>query len=141
MNAVTSHISVAEIIALAAKQGHCTPAAIKGKRRFKHLVKVRFRAMTVARMIRQDKSLPTLGRLFGGRDHSTVHHALKQQYLRVHQDPQEAQATEALWLAAMLEASKRQRATHERAIAALRQQELALEHACSMAARMTDQVQ
>lgn len=139
--AANQHISVNEIIAIAAEQAGIKPADITGKRRIRRLVKVRFRAMAVARMIRQDKSLPLLGRIFGGRDHSTVDHALAKQYVRVHTDPQEAAATEALWRAAMLQAFNRHIAAMEEVLAVQRQQEEALAHAARLAAEMEGQLQ
>jgi hypothetical protein len=50
---------------------------IKGNRRSKHIVAARHEAIVEAALARPDMSLPELGRQFGGRDHTTILHALR----------------------------------------------------------------
>jgi hypothetical protein len=49
---------------------------LKGDRRHRSIVAARQVAMYQIRYRRPDLSYPAIGRFFGGRDHSTVHHAV-----------------------------------------------------------------
>ncbi|QKV17840.1 helix-turn-helix domain-containing protein [Oricola thermophila] len=70
-------ISVEQIIREEAARAGITPGELKGRRRKKNIVEARQRAIARAYRERPDLSLPQLGRLFGGRDHSTILHAVK----------------------------------------------------------------
>lgn len=53
-----------------------TVAQIKGATRMRRIVEARQLAMHAVRMERFDLSYPTIGKWFGGRDHTTVMHAV-----------------------------------------------------------------
>jgi hypothetical protein len=50
---------------------------LKGSHRNRYIVKARHRAMYEVYMQRRDMSYPAIGRWFGGRDHTTILHAVK----------------------------------------------------------------
>jgi chromosomal replication initiation ATPase DnaA len=56
---------------------------LRGVDRSKRLVIARHHAMWLVRHRFPYMSLPAIGRMFGGRDHSTVHHALRAHPIRV----------------------------------------------------------
>lgn len=56
---------------------------IIGKRRMREIVMARQAAMARAYVERPDLSLPQIGRLFGGKDHTTVLHAAKKMGVHV----------------------------------------------------------
>jgi hypothetical protein len=58
-----------------------TLADLKSEKRFRVIVAARQTAMYYIYRERVDVSLPELGRFFGGRDHSTVHHAIRKMEL------------------------------------------------------------
>lgn len=95
-------VTIQQVIAIAAGQASVQPADITGPRRKARLVRIRHRAMVVVKMLRPELSLSMIGRWFGGRDHSTVIHALRKGALRVAEEPQEFAAAEALWRAALI---------------------------------------
>ena len=65
---------VIEIIALLSD---LQPDALKGHRRARHLAWPRQVAMTLVKEALPKMSFPQIGRAFGGKDHTTVMHALK----------------------------------------------------------------
>ncbi|MBN9242447.1 MAG: hypothetical protein J0I98_06615 [Mesorhizobium sp.] len=67
---------VADIIREVAARTGVPARRIVGRDVAKHIVAARREAMAEAYLARPDLSLPTLGRLFGDRDHTTVRHAL-----------------------------------------------------------------
>lgn len=64
------------IIELVARMHGCTYAQVIGKRRHHHIITARVAAMGAIKNVRPCMSLPAMGRLFGGRDHTTCLHAL-----------------------------------------------------------------
>jgi chromosomal replication initiation ATPase DnaA len=68
---------VADIIREVAQRHGMTPAAITGQGRSKVIVAARFEAIALTYIERPDLSLPGMGRMFGGRDHTTILHALR----------------------------------------------------------------
>lgn len=50
---------------------------LTGKSQTRPVVRARFEAIVAVRELYPEKSLPTLGRLFGGRDHTTILAALR----------------------------------------------------------------
>lgn len=70
-----------EIIAAIAIQHGVTVADILGSSRRRNIVKARHEAMAQVydrcRVMGERRSLPDLGRIFGGRDHTTCLHALR----------------------------------------------------------------
>jgi chromosomal replication initiation ATPase DnaA len=74
--AVYSGKSARDLIRYAAKVTRCTPDEITGAGRHRPVVHVRWAIIHALR--KQGKSLPEIGRAMGGRDHSTICHALEQ---------------------------------------------------------------
>lgn len=54
-----------------------TLADLISVRRTRHLIEPRHMAMAAVHDARPDLSLPAIGRIFGNRDHSSVHHAIQ----------------------------------------------------------------
>lgn len=86
---------IENIIDIAAGSEGLTSADILGPLRLKPHVRARQRAMYLARQA-TDRSLPELGRRFGGRDHTTVLHALRKISVLVEHDDSERRAIELL---------------------------------------------
>lgn len=72
----TGRKSVKQIIFEVALQHGVRPSEVTGSSRNRDIVKIRHEAIWLARQLRPDLSLPALGRQFGGRDHTTILHAL-----------------------------------------------------------------
>ena len=68
---------VGDIVLEVAQQHGFRVEEITGASRNAELVRVRHEAMWKARQERPDLSLPQLGRLFGGRDHTTILHGVR----------------------------------------------------------------
>ncbi|WP_296200939.1 helix-turn-helix domain-containing protein [uncultured Hyphomicrobium sp.] len=86
---------IESIIDIAAGSEGLTSADILGPVREKPFIRARQRAMYLARQA-TDRSLPELGRRFGGRDHTTILHALRKISGLVEHDDSERQAIEIL---------------------------------------------
>lgn len=69
--------SVEQIILEEANEAGVTLEDIRGRRRMRNIVNARQKAMARTYVERPDLSLPQIGRLFGGRDHTTVLHAAR----------------------------------------------------------------
>lgn len=77
-------ITVDEIQKLTARHFRIDPAEMRSKRRARAVVRPRQIAMYLAKKM-TPRSLPEIGRVFGGRDHSTVIHAVRTiEALRAH---------------------------------------------------------
>lgn len=77
-------ITVDEIQKATARHFHIDPAEMRSKRRARTVVRPRQIAMYLAKKM-TPRSLPEIGRVFGGRDHSTVIHAVRTiEALRAH---------------------------------------------------------
>lgn len=68
---------VRQIILEVAQEFGVPAAVITGINRSRRVVAVRHEAIYRARMERPDLSLPQIGKAFGGRDHTTILHAIK----------------------------------------------------------------
>lgn len=88
-------VRIIDIIETVADSEGLTPADILGPSREKPHVRARQRGMYLARQA-TDRSLPELGRRFGGRDHTTVLHALRKISVLVEHDDREALSIEIL---------------------------------------------
>lgn len=75
-----------EIIAVTAVAYGYTPGDLQGPSRKQRLVKARHMAMFLCRR-HTDLSLPRIGRLLGGRDHTTVIHGIAKTKERMRSDP------------------------------------------------------
>ena len=75
-----------EIIAVTAVAYGYTPGDLQGPSRKQRLVKARHMAMFLCRR-HTDLSLPRIGRLLGGRDHTTVIHGIEKTKERMRSDP------------------------------------------------------
>lgn len=69
--------AVSEIIQEVGEKHGVTKGEIIGDRRSRYIVAARHEAMARVYKARPDLSLPMIGRLFGGRDHTTVIHAAR----------------------------------------------------------------
>lgn len=76
--AASSSMRVTDIIALVAAKHGVMPGDIRGPSRNRRIVAARWDAIAQVRRMRPDLSLPVIGRMFGGRDHTTISHALRQ---------------------------------------------------------------
>ena len=77
-------ITVDEIQKATARHFHIDPAEMRSKRRARAVARPRQIAMYLAKKM-TPRSLPEIGRVFGGRDHSTVIHAVRTiEALRAH---------------------------------------------------------
>ena len=89
-----------EILAVAAASYGFSVADLQGPSRRGPVVLARHTAMYLCRSL-TDLSLPKIGKLFGGRDHSTVSHAIDKMGKLVNSDPDVAQTvarlSEQLW--------------------------------------------
>ncbi|MER3407765.1 MAG: hypothetical protein C4292_03025 [Nitrososphaera sp.] len=83
--------TVDDVVVAVAKFYHLDAEQLRGRDRSKEVAYARQIAMYLAKELTQ-KSLPEIGELFGGRDHTTVMHAsktirsLRDSDTRVHQD-------------------------------------------------------
>jgi chromosomal replication initiation ATPase DnaA len=68
------HIKVADCQRIVCDHFHLQTGALKSATRFRKIARPRQMAMTLAREV-TDASLPAIGKMFGGRDHTTVLHA------------------------------------------------------------------
>lgn len=69
--------SARKVIAQVADQFALSPSDIIGQGRSRDLIMARFAAVYAVAIARPDLSLPAIGRAFGGRDHTTILHALR----------------------------------------------------------------
>lgn len=65
------------IVVRVSKKTGVSPAVIKGSTVFKNVYKARVEAIALVHKHCPDWSLVRIGRFFGGRDHTTIAHALK----------------------------------------------------------------
>lgn len=80
-------VSAEQVVKTVADRFQLKVADLKSKRRTRTIVFPRQLAMYLCRTL-TDSSFPEIGRQFGGKDHSTVIHAVKQINERIRQDPQ-----------------------------------------------------
>jgi chromosomal replication initiator protein len=76
LNELPSTLSAEDIIQTVANFYNVRISDLKGQRRLKQLVRPRHVAMYLVRK-NTEHSFPEIGRIFGGRDHATVQHAVK----------------------------------------------------------------
>ena len=79
-------VIVDKIISEVSKDFDISEEDIKSKKRIESITYARQISMYIMREI-TDMSLPDIGEQFGGRDHSTVHHAIKKIESRVEENP------------------------------------------------------
>lgn len=79
-----------DIIEAVAAAAGVTPDDIVGASRSRHIVRPRQTAMYLVRALLLGSSYPAIGRMFGGRDHTTVLHAVTSVEARL-SDPDEVQ--------------------------------------------------
>ena len=89
-------ILVRSVIAQAARLEGLTTDELLSRDQRRVIAWPRQRAMYVARKVRPDLSYPRLGAMFGGRDHTTVLHAIAVVARRMDKDEGEAEAVSAL---------------------------------------------
>jgi chromosomal replication initiator protein len=89
------HRSIDEIQAAACQQFGLSPTELLSSSRTARIAWPRQVAMYLAREL-TDESLPSIGRRFGGRDHTTVLHAWRRTKTRITEDPSAREAVENL---------------------------------------------
>lgn len=88
-------LKTANIQRVVAEHFSVTVADILSPRRTANIVRPRQIAMYLTKMLTL-RSLPEIGRRFGGRDHSTIHHAVQKIGGQVERDPETAALIETL---------------------------------------------
>lgn len=91
-----TRILVRSVIEAAARLEGLTVDELLSRDQSRAIARPRQRAMYVARRVRPDISLPRMGAIFGGRDHTTVFHAIEVVARRCAADEAEAQAVSGL---------------------------------------------
>lgn len=91
-----TRILVRTVIEAAARLEGLTVDELLGRDQSRAVARPRQRAMYVARRVRPDISLPRIGAMFGGRDHTTVIHAINAVEKRRVQDMEEVRAVSSL---------------------------------------------
>lgn len=91
-----TRVLIRSVIETAARLEGMTVDEIMARDQSRAVARPRQRAMYVARRLRPEVSLPRLGRIFGGRDHATVRHAIDVVERRISTDEEEAQAVNGL---------------------------------------------
>lgn len=91
-----TRVLIRSVIETAARLEGMTVDEIMARDQSRAVARPRQRAMYVARRLRPEVSLPRLGRIFGGRDHTTVRHAIDVVERRISTDEEEAQAVNGL---------------------------------------------
>lgn len=91
-----TRVLIRSVIETAARLEGMTVDEIMARDQSRAVARPRQRAMYVARRLRPEVSLPRLGRIFGGRDHTTVRHAIDVVERRISTDGEEAQAVNGL---------------------------------------------
>lgn len=90
--------SIKRIQVVVAKEFGVNLSHLVSQRRTAHMVMARQVAMWFCRE-KTDRSLPAIGEAFGGRDHTTVLHAIRQIERKRHIEPELAEAIERIALA------------------------------------------
>ena len=80
-------ITAKRIIEIVAKHTDVSVEDMKSPRRHSNLVTARHLAAALIRQWRPDLSYPQIGKLFGGRDHSTIIHGQKRIRERIRRNP------------------------------------------------------
>lgn len=91
-----TRVLIRSVIETAARLEGMTVDEMMARDQSRAVARPRQRAMYVARRLRPEVSLPRLGRIFGGRDHTTVRHAIDVVQRRISTDVEEAQAVNGL---------------------------------------------
>ena len=94
-----TRVLASDIKQAAAKVHNLPVESLEGPRTFRHFAQPRQRAMYAVRKLRPDMSLARIGMAFGGRDHTTVRHAVQRVEERMADCPDEREAVEAIFAA------------------------------------------
>jgi chromosomal replication initiator protein len=95
-------IRVTDIQAAVCRHYRLKPMDMVTARRSRHIARPRQVAMFLAKQL-TPQSLPAIGRMFGGRDHTTVMHALKAVEERYHSDPELRSVVDSLSVALLIQ--------------------------------------
>lgn len=87
---------IASIIRIVARHYNVLPSQICGAVRTQHATRARHIAMYIARKLHPLRSFPELGRMFGGRDHTSVLHGVQKIERLMREDSQFAAEVEAV---------------------------------------------
>lgn len=89
------HITIADIQSCVVEHFYLKPVDMVSARRSREVARPRQIAMYLAKQLTR-RSLPEIGRRFGGRDHTTVIHAVRQVQKLMGEDPEIAAHVKAL---------------------------------------------
>lgn len=92
----TSPILARDIIAIVSEHYDISLEAMTGPHRFRSIARPRQRACFLIREYRPNVSYPEMGRLMGGRDHTTVMHAVRKVEELIAASPEEAAELDTL---------------------------------------------
>lgn len=90
------HVFAADILGVVAVHFQLTRADLTGQSRYRVVARPRQIACFLIREYRPDMSLPAIGRIMGGRDHTTILHGIRTITAMLETDPEIGEAVERI---------------------------------------------